>query len=79
MGLFDRKMRFTDRIWLDSDRKFKDIVNALRSAKSLNSMPLCVYHFNETDKMLIILLKHAGLRVHKLSSLSELDATTPSA
>ena len=79
MGLFGRKVKFTDRIWLDTNRKFQDIVNALRSAKSQNSMPLCVYHFNETGKIFTAHLKEAGFRVHKLSSLSEIDTSTPEA
>lgn len=80
MGLFGpKKLKIIDRIWMDDEHKTKDIISAIRSSKSQGLMPLVVFHFNESGSTLIDFFKTEGFQIHKLTSLSELDTSTPEA
>lgn len=76
MIFFKRKPQFTDRVWLEENLKFSDILQAIQSSLNSKIMPLCAYHFKDTGIRFGQFLLEHGIRQSKLNSLDELNSRT---
>ncbi len=79
MGLFKRKPKYSDRVWLNSELKLSDLHRGIKESHQTGQFPLCVFHFRDFGRQLEKYLTNQGLKIHNLNSAGELDSTTPDA
>lgn len=76
MGIFSKKINYSDRVWINTDFKHADIISAFRTSYEEGIIPLGVYHFNTFGKEIQKHCESQGLKVHKLNSISDLNHAT---
>jgi hypothetical protein len=77
LGLFKSKPAYRDRVWSSQALKEQDIVRGIRESLSRGYTPISVIHFHNSLDHYRRLFANAGISVHLVKDLSELDVNTP--